>query len=389
MLEKILKWGCTDRKLYDCEGVLESVVFKDGVTGAPVRFFYSKGKDEGREEKEQEDAAKALALDFVARRGSGKLETSEGFGGLEHFVTKPQIARLLVWAEKELSRRSRQEASKKKRTPNEAKRLESLRRAKARIRRLANTNKFCVMWTLTFSVKRQKWQEARDVISPENQRDCRKVSKIWNTFLTRFRYYYGEQAFIKVLERHRGEETTDEKIDTFHIHIACSFLCDKYTLQAVWGHGNVWYDDFRKERQTKQGKGVKKEKTGKVQNPGRYISKYIEKDFGTLPYGMRNFTCSRGIKKYKIMRDEEGCKQKVEDALKKDYRKTYSADMMIDVKGKELKVSVSHLEKDRNGQHAPRMLKPLKGVMTTAMRNKAKAVRKASTNGTAPRLHDV
>lgn len=371
----VLKWESSDRKLYDCGRVIEEISFKYKDTNSPARFFHSKDRDEGNREHQLDARAKELAIYYVERRNKGEVFGDGEYCGLENFVSSWYIPKLIEWAEKEILRREKQKGTKAKKERNEEKRQDSMRRAKARIRRIANTNDFCVMWTFTFANERQAWQDESDILETEKQRDCREISRVWNKFLTRFRYYFGKQAFIKVLERHDGAETTSDKRETFHIHLACSFLCNKYLLQAIWGHGNIWYDDFRKKKVKRDGKTVSVKRKEGVKNPGVYISKYIEKDFGKLDYGMRNYTCSKSNQRYRTVKNEDDCRQIMQDSILYGYRQTFESSMDVKVNDKSLTVKVRRLEDGNRKVCNPRNLVPLPGTLETVMRQKSKKVK--------------
>jgi hypothetical protein len=198
-----------------------------------------------------------------------------------------------------------------------------LRKVKKTVRRLINANRLTYMYTLTFALEENAKVKGLRFILPEGtQRDRHEVFKVWNTRLTYIRRklkerYDREFKFVLVPEIHDGENTDTRKRGTYHFHLATDNPLDKAELQELWGYGVVWIDDFSKDKtynhQTKQ---YKTKKADFLNDPGRYMAKYLEKeieseeeDFET--WKQHKYSSSRNLKrpeKLKI-RDEQAIDQ--------------------------------------------------------------------------------
>jgi hypothetical protein len=190
----------------------------------------------------------------------------------------------------------------------EEERTRYIRRQKKEIRRLINRNELFYMFTLTFALRmHENVQGLRftDMMDSEKQRDRELVLNAWNRRLTVIRKTLKEAGqelkFVMVLERHEGEKTSEEKFGTYHVHLATNISIDKHVLQRLWGYGVVWIDDFRSVKTYKDGKYVNEgEKTGDGsgmrENPGQYMSKYLDKEVGNPDFLCKHaYSSSRNL----------------------------------------------------------------------------------------------
>jgi hypothetical protein len=288
-------------------GALTEVIYPETAEGSPL-FSVHKEKQEEARDKETLRLLWELAEYFYDRDSEGKPYEQKKIDEWQAVTSSPprqfyaEVKRKRTREKNKQDRRAMREneglswhgITDEKRKPR---REDNLRRAKSAIIRVCRENDFFIMWTFTFSVNREDWQGKNDVIPLEKQRDARAVSSIWNRFLTRFRKVFGRFPYVKILESHNSDETGDMKRGTFHIHFATNRIIDKYVLQALWKHGVVWFDDFRQDTCGKRRDAVK--------SPANYIAKYIDKDFGLLPFGMRNYTIGRITERPEIMRGEK------------------------------------------------------------------------------------
>jgi len=192
----------------------------------------------------------------------------------------------------------------------ERQKLIRLRRQKQTVRRYTNLNKLHFMYGLTFALKKnEKVKGLRFVLSREEQKDRESVERAWNIRRGNIRKYCERKGrdfkYIKILERHDGERTSEEKRGTFHIHLASDRPFPKSKLQELWGYGTVWIDDFNKSKKRVNGETITGKRKSPVADPGRYLAKYIDKDFeehGKEPY-KRAFSPSKNLRKPIPIRD--------------------------------------------------------------------------------------
>lgn len=188
----------------------------------------------------------------------------------------------------------------------EAERLRYIQKQKKEIRRLINANQLYFMFTLTFAVRESKNVQGlrfTDMMDSDKQRDRTQVLKIWNTRLTAIRRALKEIGevfkFVLVLERHEGKNTSAEKYGTYHLHLATNVNIDKHLLQRLWGYGVVWIDDFTKEKVFEQGKWKNVDSQVDVvfrENPGQYMSKYMDKEVGNVDFLCKHaYSSSRNL----------------------------------------------------------------------------------------------
>lgn len=197
-----------------------------------------------------------------------------------------------------------------------AERERYIRKVKKTIRRLINGNRLYYMYTLTFALEENKNVNGLRFILPEDdQRDREQVLDVWNTRLTDIRRwltqkYHRDFKFVLVLERHDSENTDPRKRGTYHLHLATDKPLDKHELQQHWGYGVVWVDDFKKTKiwdKTLQ-KYVNVD-TGFINDPGRYMADYLEKEIDNPEFLNKHaYSSSRGNlrrPKQNCIRDDE------------------------------------------------------------------------------------
>lgn len=158
------------------------------------------------------------------------------------------------------------------------------RRQKDRCKDLVNKNYLNYMFTFTFALEENiNVHGLRFILPAAKQRDRAAVETVWNTQLTMIRREMSARGkdfkFVKVLERHDGEDTDARKRGCYHIHLATDRDFEKDFLQELWGYGIVSVDNFNRKKTTVKGNTVNVERDGCVISPGDYMAKYIDKDF--------------------------------------------------------------------------------------------------------------
>jgi len=170
-------------------------------------------------------------------------------------------------------------------------RSRAAKRAKKVIRRLLNSNPDMIyMETFTFAVNEGT---AARLLTVEEQKDRDKVREVWKEFCRNIRKTLkkaGVQGWkwLKILELHDSEKTSKIKRGTYHLHVASNVALADYEMETVWGYGRHETTDFTKKRG--DGRPI-------AENPGAYMSKYIEKDVlrKDRESGERAYTCSRNL----------------------------------------------------------------------------------------------
>ena len=227
-------------------------------------------------------------------------------------------------------------------------RLRSLKRAQRTCRRKIEAHRMTMMWTVTFALPPENDLEKDEYLSRgiyrfltgEEQRNREKIHKAWNVFVTQLRRVCKKEdislKWLKVLERHDSEKTSEVKRNTFHIHIATDLRMNKHRLQRLWGYGQVWFTDYEK-LQCKSAEGKTKNVDFGVQrDPAFYMSKYMEKDFDeakTLNEKAYTSSQNTGVPKPIYQEDE------IED-MKRDPKKAFNLKgMRPDVKNRVEKLT--------------------------------------------------
>ncbi len=134
----------------------------------------------------------------------------------------------------------------------------SLNRTKTEIRRLTNSNpQLSKFMTLTFA---------------ENITDLREANYIFNQFIKRISYKYGDFEYLAVPEF--------QKRGAVHYHLLCKLPFVKVAdLQEIWGQGFI-----------------KINKIDDVNNVGAYVCKYLTKDmFDERTFGKKKFFRSQSL----------------------------------------------------------------------------------------------
>lgn len=158
-------------------------------------------------------------------------------------------------------------------------------RAQKNIRRVVNTNRMKMMWTLTLcpanSIHSHLYPEP---VCNLTQTHYKSIRGLWTRFTRKLKRAFGEVQWVLVLELHDSDKTAEVKRGTYHLHFATNQYLDWAAINDLWGHGNVRFDDFTKP---------KKGRKDIVRNPGAYMSKYIGKSFDKHTSHLKRFTCSR------------------------------------------------------------------------------------------------
>lgn len=160
-------------------------------------------------------------------------------------------------------------------------------RAKKTVRRLCNTNRFYLMWTLTFCPGNSSLAaEYEEPCCNLTQAHYHSVRSLWKRFLRRLKKHDPNVRWLVIFEQHDSNETSEVKRGTYHLHFATDTFLEWKTVMGLWKHGNVRFDNFRKNNRRRK---------GGVRNPGAYLSKYIGKDFQAGDEYQKRYTCSRNI----------------------------------------------------------------------------------------------
>jgi len=170
-------------------------------------------------------------------------------------------------------------------------REKSAKRAKKAVRRLLNSNPDMI-YMLTFTMAINEGT-AEKIMSAEDQRNRGEViyqHKLFTRKAKRVLKKRGispdEWRWLRILELHDSEKTSEAKRGTFHLHIASNIDGDELSASECWGFGRTDTTDFSKPLPGKE-----------VVNPGAYMSKYIVKDAlrPERKAGERVYTRSRNL----------------------------------------------------------------------------------------------
>jgi len=148
-------------------------------------------------------------------------------------------------------------------------------RAGSTVRRLVKANNLYIMWSLTY---------AAEVIDRE------KALYDFKKFMLRLNYQLGEKIpYVAVIEVQRKREAKTGK-PVLHFHMAIDRYIAKKQLQEIWGHGNVFFTNF---------KDSKERISGTVESVAGYMSKYLKKDMQDNPEmaGRKMYLNSKGLKR--------------------------------------------------------------------------------------------
>ena len=140
----------------------------------------------------------------------------------------------------------------------------SLCRTKTEIRRLTNANpRLNKFMTLTFA---------------ENITDLGQANYIFNQFIKRITYKYGDFEYLAVPEF--------QKRGAVHYHLLCNLpFIEVAELEAIWGQGFI-----------------KINKIDEVNNVGAYVCKYLSKDmFDERTFGKKKFFRSQTLSEAVIL----------------------------------------------------------------------------------------
>ena len=297
----------SSQKLLCCGDFLHYYEFVDN-DGNPVYFRYG-GKKTNEINKDFQDDDYWLH-DFLYKRGEAdqKVWIQAQQQAVEEFVKE-----LIVEAElqalqttiDELVEGGLEKESRRQKWTEEQKQEERRRyhqRTKGKVKRLVQTNRLYFMLTFTFAFPDSPVDNipgCRFSLTEEEQRDWEKVQKVANSRLTEIRKYVREKlgkkfSYVRIVEPHDSEKTSERKRGTFHIHLVTSVEIPHKVLSELWGYGCVWMSDFEKGRRIKPDGSV--EYLGFVNDPGAYVAKYLNKGFESfrLPY-KQVYSSSHGL----------------------------------------------------------------------------------------------
>lgn len=135
----------------------------------------------------------------------------------------------------------------------------SINRTKTEIRRLVNSNpQLNKFLTLTFA---------------ENIADLKTANYIFNQFIKRVAYQYGDFEYLAVPEF--------QKRGAVHYHLLCNLpFVDLAKLRKFWGQGFI-----------------KLNKIDNVNNVGAYVCKYLGKEMDERMFNKKKYFCSQTLKR--------------------------------------------------------------------------------------------
>jgi hypothetical protein len=278
----------SNQKLIISGDIWETYEFFDD-TGHPFKFCSGKEKANKGEKKAETDPKEVQTQDRV-------------FCFLDRLGDE-EAAKMPPW-------------EKPSRTPEEqqADRERHASRAKKAAQRYINANKLKYMWTLTFAPEPNP-PNVKDVTKHLPlcaQRNRQEILQVWHTFERKLMQAYKRRGidwkYVMVLERHE-KRSSEEKRDTFHIHLATNVRVKKESLQKKWGYGIVWISNFDSFQERGKKYTYSTKKVSRIDDPGRYLAKYIGKGVDASQEGnQRNFLASHNLKKPTIFRDPETIK---------------------------------------------------------------------------------
>lgn len=150
-------------------------------------------------------------------------------------------------------------------------------RARSKFRRYFKRNRLRKMWVLTYE---------------DQTVDRRQVKSDVNGLMVRWRDFKGGEKFpyAYVLEYHDS--------GFLHVHIAVpKGFFEKATLQKLWGHGLVWFED------RKAPKGTSGRKQSEIL--ASYLAKYLDKSFtdDAREFGEHRYEVAQGFDPEQVRRE--------------------------------------------------------------------------------------
>lgn len=208
-------------------------------------------------------------------------------------------------------------------TPEEL-RLRAAKRAKKTIRRLLNSNPdMTYMETFTFAITQGT---AARLLSIEEQKDRKVMQQTWKMFCRDLKRKMKREGlegwkWLRILELHDSKKTDERKRGTYHLHVASNIPLEDADGPKLWGYGRCETTDFRSAR--KDGKPL-------AENPGAYMSKYIEKDVlrEDREPGERAYTCSRNLERPVVVFGREAAAE-----LLSKYKEVFACDFRYETEG--------------------------------------------------------
>lgn len=149
-------------------------------------------------------------------------------------------------------------------------------RARSKFRRYFKRNRLRKMWVLTYE---------------DQTVDRRQVKSDVNELMVKWRAFRGGEAFpyAYVLEYFES--------GFLHVHVAVPLgFMDKHTLQKLWGHGVVWFED------RKAPKGTSARKQSEIL--AGYLAKYLDKSFtdDAREFGEHRYEVAQGFDPEQVRR---------------------------------------------------------------------------------------
>ena len=186
----------------------------------------------------------------------------------------------------------------------------SLNRTKTEIRRLTNANpQLNKFMTLTFA---------------ENITDLKEANYIFNQFIKRISYKYGDFEYLAVPEF--------QKRGAVHYHLLCKLpFVEISEMQAIWGQGFI-----------------KINKIDNVNNVGAYVCKYLSKDmFDERTFGKKKFFRSQSLSEPVELLGYSAMKfiEKYLSALKPVFEKKFESEWVGEVEYKAYSLDFIPFEK--------------------------------------------
>lgn len=189
----------------------------------------------------------------------------------------------------------------------------AINRTRREIRRLVNSNTGLIKFlTLTTAIS-----------------DIKKANGFFNLFTQRMKSHFSEFQYLAVIEFQKDVDFFgNKKVDggAVHYHLLCNLRYVKSEdLAKIWKHGFI-----------------KIKRVNHVDNLGRYLSKYLQKDmFDERMFGKKKFFCSQDLERpVEIINDE--AKFFIQDNYK-NMKMTWEATFRDDYRG-EIDYKIFHLK---------------------------------------------
>lgn len=161
------------------------------------------------------------------------------------------------------------------------------KRAEKAIRRLVNTNRLRYMWTCTFAPPSEKNSRLFDCLSLDEQKNIAVVKRRFRSLTQKISRRHTGWKWLVIFELHSSKETSESKLNTWHIHFATDVWIAWDWLNRKWTHGYCEVEDFQKPLPGKRRKSVR--------NPGAYMSKYVGKSFDETNLHVKRYSRSRNM----------------------------------------------------------------------------------------------